>query len=191
MEDAMKKIFLILAIVILAISCKKKEEEKDFLPLNVGNYWSYKGWIIENGDTTLIDNFKMEIIDQKKDTFYHTGSLFTFEDLAEDETTKIYIADSLYLTYFYDEPDTQLVLPLKKGKEWQVNDEFKAEVIDEEDVIIGNERYTNCWRIRYENEDGDIQKDLWFKEGIGIVKFQRMENGETIILELKEYNLKK
>lgn len=189
MEEKMKRIFLILGIVSLLISCKK--EEKELLPLEVGNYWLYNGWVVEDSDTTLIDTFKMRVINQNKDTFYLTGSLFTFDELTEEETMKVFIADSFYLTFSYDEPDTQVVLPFKTGKIWSVNDEYKGEVIGKEDVNIGNKKYTDCWRIKYQEIDGDIQKELWFKEEVGIVKFRREDNGETTLLELKEYNLKK
>ncbi|MEO0086761.1 MAG: hypothetical protein ABIK77_00125 [candidate division WOR-3 bacterium] len=186
-----KSVIILLGISAFLISCKKKEEKKELIPLSPGNYWIYRVWQIENGDTSLVDSFKMEVIGENNDTFCLTGSLFALEELAEDETVKIVVKDSLYLSYTDDEPDTQFVLPLKAGNSWQVNEEFTAEVLDIEDLRIGIENYSNCWRIRYQNEDGDIQKHIWVKEEIGIVKFQREEDGEITILELKEYNLKK
>ncbi|MEO0088986.1 MAG: hypothetical protein ABIK56_00435 [candidate division WOR-3 bacterium] len=190
----MKKILLGLVISIIMISCKKEKKVADIMPLNLGNYWTYQRLVVEDGDTTLSDTFKMEVNAQNSDTFYLIGSLFTLEELPEkpeEETVKVIISDSLLLTYTNDEPDTQLVLPLKVGKSWKVNEEFTAEVISIEEVNIGDKQYSDCWRIKYQNEDGDIQKELWFKEEIGIVKFQKEEDGEITILELKEYNLKK
>lgn len=189
MEEKMKEWFFTLAIISLLISCKKEKKE-EIMPLNCGNYWNYQGLIIENGDTILIDTFKMKVIIQLGDTFYLTGALFTFEELAEDETIKVLLLESLLLSYIYDIPDTQLVLPLKIGKSWRVNEEFMAEVIGKEDVSIGNTEYSDCWRIKYQGDE-DIQKELWFKEEIGIVKFRKEEEEEIIILELKEYNIKK
>ncbi len=189
----MKKILLgLVTISIIIISCKKEKKVTDIMPLNLGNYWNYQRLVVEDGDTTLSDTFKMEVNTQNKDTFYLIGSLFTFEELPEkpeEESMKVIFYDSLLFTYTDDEPDTQLVLPLKEGKSWKVNEEFTAEVISIERVNIGDKQYSDCWRIKYQNEDGDIQKELWFKEEIGIVKFRKEEDGEITILELKEYNL--
>ncbi|MEO0096672.1 MAG: hypothetical protein ABIK78_01080 [candidate division WOR-3 bacterium] len=189
----MKKILLgLVTISIIIISCKKEKKVTDIMPLNLGNYWNYQRLVVEDGDTTLSDTFKMEVNTQNKDTFYLIGSLFTFEELPEkpeEESMKVIFYDSLLFTYTDDEPDTQLVLPLKEGKSWKVNEEFTAEVISIEGVNIGDKQYSDCWRIKYQNEDGDIQKELWFKEEIGIVKFRKEEDGEITILELKEYNL--
>lgn len=188
----MRKLLLLLAIISLII-CKKdkeKEEERDkMIPLKVGNYWTYQHWFIEEDDTTLSDTFKMEVINQKNDTFYLTGSLFTFEELTEEETTQILLYDSLYITYTDGESDTQLVLPLKEGNSWRVNEDFTAQVIGKENINIGNNNYSDCWRIEYHSED--IHKTLWFKKEIGIVKFYREEDEEITVLELKEYNIKK
>lgn len=186
----MKKILLVLGIISI-IGCKK-EKIKDIMPLNVGNYWNYYRIVVEDNDTTLKDIFKMEVINQNNDTFYLIGSLFTFEELSEkpeEETTKVIFYENSLFTFTDDQLDTQLVLPLKEGNYWKINEEFTAEVVDMEEVNIDNEKYSNCWRIKYRNEEGDIQKELWVKEGIGIVKFQREEDGEITNLELKEYNL--
>ncbi len=187
----MKKILMVLGIISI-VGCKKEKKTEEIMPLKVGNYWNYQRIIVEDNDTTLKDIFKMNVNYQNNDTFYLIGSLFTFEELPdkpEEETTKVIFYENFLFTYTDDKSDTQLILPLKEGNSWKVNEEFTAEVIGIEEVNIGIEKYLNCWRIKYQNEEGDIQKELWFKEGIGIVKFRREENGEITNLELKEYNL--
>ncbi|MCS7249859.1 MAG: hypothetical protein N2323_01950 [candidate division WOR-3 bacterium] len=189
----MRKLFFILIVISLIVSCKKEnnKEAREILPLKVGNYWLYKYIYVEESETTLVDTFRMEVVAQKNDTFYLTGSLFVLdEDLTQEETIKVFLLDTFYLTYTNDEPDTQLILPLKIKKSWRVNEDFVAEIISLEDININNTRYSECWLINYQNEDGDIQKSLWLKEKIGIVKFKKEEDEEVTVLELKEYNIK-
>lgn len=194
----MKKMMWLLPLVILIASCGGEEEADDYLPLMVGNQWTYDMTymriIIDTVQTTgtstteitrqTVLNSNVDVLEQVTtntwdDTLIVPNSVDTTYLLETDDYLLVYndLADT--------DPDTSLVLPIEAGNTWVVyadtTDTLIAEVMDQETTTVPAGTYNDCWNVEYTSL-GQAQND-WFALDIGIVQHHMQIVEQTVIIE--------
>jgi hypothetical protein len=205
-----KKMAYLLPLVILIVSCGGiAVQNRDFLPLAVGNQWNYDMYysMMMTSDTvrntgasvtaitrqTALNN-TVEVLEQVTtntwdDTLTNPNSVDTTYLLLTDDYLLVY--DDLADT----EPDTSLDLPFSTGKTWVVyadtTDTLTAEVIGQETVTVPAGSYDVCYNVEYTSL-GQTQND-WFAEDVGIAKYiMTIDQGFAVLefrKELESYSL--
>lgn len=196
----MKKLMWLLPLVVFIVSCNGEHDGTDYLPLAVGNQWTYAMTYrmitidtlqVTGTSTTEITsdtalNNNLEVLEQVTTT--------TWDSLLPNsvDTTYLLLTDD-YL-FIYDDladtdPDTSLVLPFGAGNAWVVyadtTDTLSAEVLGQETVTVPAGSYNSCWNVEYTSL-GQTQND-WFAQDVGIVKNLMVIDQQTIVIEfLKE-----
>ena len=192
----MKKLMWLLPLMVLIVSCNGEEEAAHYLPLAVGNQWTYNmtyrmiaidtvqatGTSITVITRDAVLNNNIAVLEQATTTVWDTllqNSIDTTYLLLTDEYLFVY--DDLADT----DPDTSLVLPFEEGNTWTVyadtTDTLYAEVIGQETVVVPAGSYNNCWNVEYVSL-GQAQND-WFARDVGIVRNHLVIDQQTIVIE--------
>ena len=196
----MRKLMWLLPLVVLLVSCNGEQDGTDYLPLAVGNQWTYDmtyrmitiDTLQANGTSTTeitsetVLNNNLEVFEQVTTTTWDTilpNSIDTTYLLLTDDYLFVY--DDLADT----DPDTSLALPFGAGNAWVVyadtTDTLSAEVLGQETVTVPAGSYNGCWNVEYTSL-GQTQND-WFAQDVGIVKNLMVIDQQTIVIEyLKE-----
>jgi len=195
----MKKLMWLLPLVVLIISCNGEHDGTDYLPLAVGNQWTYDmiyrmitidtiqvaGTSITEITSDTVLNNNLEVLEQITTN--------TWDSLLPNsvDTTYLLLTDD-YLFVYDDladtDPDTSLVLPFAGGNAWIVyadtTDTLSAEVLGQETVVVPAGSYNSCWNVEYVSL-GQTQND-WFAQDVGIVKYLMVIDQQTTVIEFSK-----
>lgn len=201
------KIFLLLLLVILNISCKKDNiiQSNDNFPNKLGYQWVYKL------TTNSIDTVKVEIVGQGT---LPNGASAKIWKYTYKYTSQTYI-DTVWVSYInndvriYDNPckactnqmpfeRLHYILPLSVGRSWFTNAAYgdTTKVLDQEDISVPEGIFANVFRlskVRGYVTNSWTNDTIYFKEQVGLVKLNQNEFnlGPVIgngIWELISYN---
>ncbi len=195
----MKKLMWLLPLVVLIISCNGEHDGTDYLPLAVGNQWTYDmiyrmitidtiqvaGTSITEITSDTVLNNNLEVLEQITTN--------TWDSLLPNsvDTTYLLLTDDYLLVYddlADTDPDTSLVLPFAGGNAWIVyadtTDTLSAEVLGQETVVVPAGSYNGCWNVEYVSL-GQTQND-WFAQDVGIVKYLMVIDQQTTVIEFSK-----
>lgn len=173
------------------------EEEKSiaaYLPLSVGNYWSYEG--IGNEYATYTEKVTHQK-DKKYQVIVDNGGTVTANRY---EVTDSSIVNTLRQPEFYEDKNildspvnyhaVLLQSPLTLGNTWE-SEGNTCEIVDTMatvDVPAGT--FENCLAIKITFVDSGNISYYYYKKGVGMVKTEYvMPGNDSIISQLKEYSL--
>lgn len=193
----MRKLVWLLPVIALIIGCGGDEDANDYLPIAVGNSWTYD-MVYQTilGDTTEYTGISTTEITRETTLNNNIAVLEQVTTMLWDDTTMANSVDTTYIQttddylLIYDdladtEPDTSLVLPIEQGNTWTVYadtaDTMTAEVIEQVNITVPAGAYTNCWNIQYTSL-GQIQ-DNWLALDVGIVKHHMQMLQQTMLID--------
>ena len=179
---------------------------KDWFPLEVGYWWIYD---IEAVDTDLVvkvtgkekvgkyNCFVVEMGDTK-------GNLNSIEFYCKNGNEVLIVGEKDIKTKknkIFDTPREYLKVPLKEGTNWKISRYTeKNKVIRETKKVMAAGKikvpagtFTTLKVINLRKEDGKdrVSLQLWYAQGVGVVKMILRDEENMFIMPLKEYNLKK
>jgi len=180
----MKKLMWLLPLVALIVSCGGEEEEA-YMPLAVGNEWTYNVMYqmiyidtveVTGTAVTAITRFATLANDEDAYEFVET---ITWDDtlITPNSIDTSYLLETDEYLLIYDDladtmPDTSLVLPFVDGNSWTVYadsvDTLIAEVLGQEAVTVPAGTFDDCWVVEYTSL-GQTQHN-WFARDVGIAK---------------------
>jgi hypothetical protein len=185
------------AAVVLVASvalAQPKDAAEGLFPLKKGTKWTYK----------VGDNFVDVVVSKVEKVGMEDH--YTLDTIVgkEPKTTETVVvkADGVYRVKAKDDklepPVKVLQLPAKKGDKWTVNSKMGNQTIKGELTIVNDKEMVKTPAGEFptvfvEGKDMDFAGSkttvkLWFAKDRGIVKEEfKMQNGEVITLELKEY----
>lgn len=183
------KIFLLMWLVILSISCKKDitMQSNDNFPNKIGYQWVYKL------TTNSIDTVNVEIVGQGtlpnganakiwKYTYKYTSQTFIDTVWVSYINSDVRIYDNPCRTCTNQMPFERLhyILPLSVGKSWFTNAAYgdTTKVLDREDISVPEGIFTNVFRlskVRGYVTNFWTKDTIYFKEQIGLVKLSQNE----------------
>lgn len=159
-----------------------------YFPLAVNNRWVYDYLALDwdEGEVDTIETGQVEILISQKDTF-QGKELY---QVVGEITTE---SDTFSITLFWEAgekgifqyeslpavPDTFLLLPLEKGKLWQIASLYLLLIRDDpyyyeatskgtDTVKVRDEKFSSAQKIEYTSEE--INGAFWLVKEIGLVK---------------------
>ncbi len=182
----MKKLMWLLSLLILIIGCGGEEETDDYLPLAVGNSWTYQTTYtmiavdtVQNTGSSTTEITRQVLLNNNIEALEQVTTNIWDDTLIVPnsvDTTYLLVNEDFLLVYndlTDTEPDTSLVLPIEDNNTWVVyadtTDTLAAEVIGQEDIAVPAGSFSDCWNIEYTSL-GQMQND-WFALDVGIVRY--------------------
>jgi hypothetical protein len=156
--------------------------EPDLLPLAQGNVWRFdRGDSMTVGPTVKIDGLVTYALIWN-DGVVHFGYLARGAEAVYLHGVKSSITED---DVVINPPGVWLDTAADALQSWEIRGWGRATLETKRaDVETGSEFYTDCWRVRFEPDEGEEFK-AWFKAGIGFVK---VKFGSTSYL-LSDYEL--
>ncbi len=193
----MRRMMLLLPVLCLLIGCGSEDTADGFLPIAVGNIWTYdmayRMIVIDTTEylgTSTTEITSETVTNNNVEVFEQVTTMVWDDTMMTNsvDTTYIQVTDDYVLIYndLADiAPDTSLVLPIEQGNTWTVYadaaDTMTAEVIEQADVTVPAGSYEDCWDIQYTSL-GQTQ-DNWFADGVGIVRHRMTMINQAFISE--------
>jgi hypothetical protein len=195
----MKKLMWLLPLAILLVGCGGEEEAEGYLPLAVGNQWTYDMTYmmvividtLQTTGTSVTEITRETVLNSNTDVLEQVTTN-TWDDtlIAPNSVDTTYLLETEDHLLVYDDlddtdPDTSLVLPFATGNTWIVyadtTDTLTAEVIDQETATVPAGTYNDCWNVEYASL-GQTQND-WFALDVGIVKNYMYIDEQNVLIE--------
>ncbi len=186
----MKKVVTLglLTVAVFLLNCPGGVE--DYYPTTIGSVWNYKMFVLMASPTDgTLDTIQTET---RATVATRNDKLTSGEDVVEIVSTNLvtlrfprestftivetcYVRETgdmvlSYATKDDTEPDTTLVLPLSRGKTWNVGHGITAEVIEQEDVTVAAGTYKNTWKIKQRESGATEEIFIWLANRVGTVK---------------------
>ena len=195
----MKKLMWLLPLVTMIISCGGEEETEGYLPLAVGNQWTYDMTYMM---VMMVDTFQTtgtSTTEITRETVLNNNTAVLEQVTTNTWDDTLIVPNSVDTTYLletedhllvYDdlddtEPDTSLVLPFETGNTWTVYadtmDTLTAEVIGQETATVPAGTYNDCWNVEYISM-GQTQNN-WFALDVGIVLHHMYIDEMNVLVE--------
>lgn len=200
-------LFTVIVLFVFLAGCSVKQADPSpsddreeatvaaYLPLSVGNFWSYEG--LGNEYATYTEKITFQK-DNKYQVIVDNGGTVTVNRY---EVTDSSIINTLRQSEFYEEKNildnpvnnhtVLLQMPLNLGNTW-VSEGNTYEIVDTMatvDVPAGT--FENCLAVKITYAESDNISYYYYGIDVGMVKAEYvMPGNENIISQLKEYSVK-
>lgn len=191
--------FLVLLIVV-TLACARQPQKvggevEPYLPLQVGNQWSYSGTGSEYADYTervlFQDGNRVQLKRENPGT-----TMALIYEVNPNNIALVYSQEEFYedrniLSVSDNRQEVILQGPAVVGTTWRAGDR-KYEITENNGTVkVPAGTFKHCLKVRSTFEGSDHQIIQYYARGVGLVKSEFISGNDRVVSELENYTIRR